>query len=234
MTNVIIKISELVELTTPASDDMLVIVDVSEPLDINKTKYIKTTNLTVNTAVILAAVYPIGSIYVSALSTNPATLFGFGTWSAFGAGRMPVGFDATQTEFDTGLETGGAKTHTLITAEMPVHTHVQTAHTHVQTAHTHLQNAHTHIQDAHNHIWGQLAKWWADWVSGSGVYGLSSEATEYGGSSATATNQNTTPTNQNTTPTNQNTTPTNQNTGSGTAHNNLPPYIVVYMWRRTA
>lgn len=38
-------------------------------------------------------------------------------------GRVPVGFDSTQTEFDAMGETGGAKTHTLITAEMPAHTH---------------------------------------------------------------------------------------------------------------
>ena len=56
-------------------------------------------------------IYPIGSIYINATdSTNPATLLGFGTWTAFGAGRVPVGFDAGQVEFDTAEETGGAKT----------------------------------------------------------------------------------------------------------------------------
>jgi hypothetical protein len=59
---------------------------------------------------ILAAVYPVGSLYFSTNSTNPATSLGFGTWSAFGAGRVPVGFDSGQTEFDTDEETGGAKT----------------------------------------------------------------------------------------------------------------------------
>jgi microcystin-dependent protein len=38
-------------------------------------------------------------------------------------GRVPVGFDASQSEFDALAETGGAKTHTLTTAEMPAHTH---------------------------------------------------------------------------------------------------------------
>jgi microcystin-dependent protein len=45
-------------------------------------------------------------------------------------GRMPVGRDSSQTEFDTLGETGGAKTHTLTTDEMPSHTHVQDAHSH--------------------------------------------------------------------------------------------------------
>lgn len=56
------------------------------------------------------AAYPIGSIYISTNSANPATTLGFGTWAAFGAGRVPVGFDSGQTEFDTDEETGGAKT----------------------------------------------------------------------------------------------------------------------------
>lgn len=42
-------------------------------------------------------------------------------------GRVPVGLDSAQTEFDTIAETGGAKTHTLTTGEMPAHTHDFTA-----------------------------------------------------------------------------------------------------------
>ena len=67
--------------------------------------------------------WPVGSVFTSVVSTNPNTLLGYGTWTAFGAGRTLVGLDAGQTEFDTVEETGGSKTHTLITAEMPSHTH---------------------------------------------------------------------------------------------------------------
>jgi microcystin-dependent protein len=38
-------------------------------------------------------------------------------------GRIPVGLDSTQTEFDALAETGGAKTHTLTIPEMPNHQH---------------------------------------------------------------------------------------------------------------
>ena len=49
----------------------------------------------------LQAIYPVGSIYTNATnSTNPGTLLGFGTWTAFGAGRVPVGFDSTNALFD--------------------------------------------------------------------------------------------------------------------------------------
>ena len=70
-----------------------------------------------------AHAYPVGSIYTSISSTNPATLLGVGTWVAFGAGRTLVGFDSTQTEFDTVEEVGGSKTHTLTESELPSHTH---------------------------------------------------------------------------------------------------------------
>lgn len=71
--------------------------------------------------------WPVGSVYTSIVATNPATLLGGGTWVSFGAGRVLVGLDATQTEFNTVEGVGGAKTHTLSTAEMPAHTHPITA-----------------------------------------------------------------------------------------------------------
>lgn len=71
----------------------------------------------------IGTVYPVGSIYMSVVPANPATLFGVGTWVAWGAGRVPVGIDGTQTEFDTAEETGGEKTHTLTIGEMPAHIH---------------------------------------------------------------------------------------------------------------
>lgn len=66
--------------------------------------------------------HPVGSIYINATNaTNPGTLLGFGTWTAFGAGRVPVGFNAANALFDTAEETGGSADSTL-----PSHTHTAT------------------------------------------------------------------------------------------------------------
>ena len=67
--------------------------------------------------------HPVGSIYMTTVETNPSEIFGFGTWELWGAGRVPVGVDTTQTEFNTIEKTGGKKTHTLTLQEMPKHTH---------------------------------------------------------------------------------------------------------------
>jgi hypothetical protein len=82
----------------------------------------------------LAAMYPVGSIYTNAsVSTNPATLLGFGTWTAFAAGRVMVGFNSGNALFDTAEETGGSAdaitvshTHTATVTD-PGHTHTARA-----------------------------------------------------------------------------------------------------------
>ena len=65
-----------------------------------------------------SALFPVGAIYIAVVSTNPNTLLGFGTWTAFGAGRVMVGLDGSDALFDTLEETGGSKDATL-----PSHTH---------------------------------------------------------------------------------------------------------------
>jgi len=71
----------------------------------------------------IALLYPVGSIYTNAsVSTNPATLLGFGTWTAFGAGRVMVGFDASNALFDTAEETGGSADAITVS-----HTHTATS-----------------------------------------------------------------------------------------------------------
>ena len=74
-------------------------------------------------SILLEAVYPVGSLYINATdSSNPNTLFGFGTWVAFGAGRVPVGFDAGNSLFDTAEETGGSADSIVVS-----HTHTATS-----------------------------------------------------------------------------------------------------------
>jgi len=81
----------------------------------------------------LQALHPVGSIYINATnSTNPGTLLGFGTWTAFGAGRVPVGFDSSNALFDSAEETGGSADAVVVS-----HTHTATVtdpgHSHTLT-----------------------------------------------------------------------------------------------------
>ena len=79
----------------------------------------------------MAALFPVGAIYTAVVSTNPATLIGFGTWTAFGAGRVMVGFDSGNALFDTAEETGGSADAITVS-----HTHTATT-TSTDSGHTH-------------------------------------------------------------------------------------------------
>ena len=85
-----------------------------------------------------AAAYPVGAIFTTtvAYANSAAVVAAIGgtTWAAFGAGKVLVGLDSSDTDFDTSEETGGSKTtsgntgsHTLTTSEIPAHTHAGTA-----------------------------------------------------------------------------------------------------------
>ena len=71
---------------------------------------------------ILNWIYPVGSIYMSTNSTNPKDFLG-GTWEAWGKGRVPVGVDLSDTDFNDAGKMGGEKTHYLNVSEMPSHSH---------------------------------------------------------------------------------------------------------------
>ena len=68
-------------------------------------------------------IYPVGSIYMSVNPTNPSELFPQTAWMEWGKGRVPVGVDTSQTEFNKAEKTGGSKTVTLTVDQMPRHTH---------------------------------------------------------------------------------------------------------------
>lgn len=70
----------------------------------------------------IALLYPVGSIYINATSAvNPGTLLGFGTWTAYAAGRVLVGLDSSNALFDTAEETGGSADAIVVS-----HTHTAT------------------------------------------------------------------------------------------------------------
>ena len=133
--------------------------------------------------VTMSDIYPVGSIYINAaVTTNPATLLGFGTWVAFGTGKMMVGYDASDTDFDALQETGGAKTKTLSISEIP---------------------AHTHNQGSHDSTAGDGGAYNTEFIRDH---------------SDTANGPNV----------------ESSSTGGGSAFSIMNPYIVAYMWRRTA
>lgn len=100
----------------------------------NSTQLSTTAYVTAAITAVKLALFPVGTIYTqAAVATNPATLLGFGTWTAFGTGRVMIGLDSGNTLFDTLEETGGnadtpagtsiTDSHTLTIAQIPSHTH---------------------------------------------------------------------------------------------------------------
>lgn len=159
-----------------------------------------------------ATVYPVGSIYMSVNSTNPSTYFG-GTWVAWGSGRVPVGINTSDTNFSTVEKTGGASTVTLTTSQMPSHTHTFTG----SSATTNSKGAHTHTLNLTKTTWSGSSSSRVV-VDSSDYTALTNDATSSAGAHThTVTAKG-----------------SNANTGGGGSHTNLQPYIVCYMWKRTA
>lgn len=152
-------------------------------------------------------IYPVGSIYISTVSTNPSELFGFGTWEAMPAGRVLLAQGKVETEnythnFVAG-ETGGEFVHQLTVGELPNHNH--TASTNTTGNHNHYTSIPTVTNQGSD--FGKAGNEFAN--SGPGRLNL---YTEYGG--------------------NHSHTISISDTGSNQAHNNLSPYIAIYIWKR--
>lgn len=151
--------------------------------------------------------HPVGSLYFNATdSTNPGTLLGFGTWEAFGAGRVLVG-KASAGTFSTAGATGGAETHTLSAAELASHSHNVSG----------TSNRRAMVFDSTNITSVRLTSQVA--YPGAGT------SYKYMGTNNFADGAN---------PVSADMISATQTAGSGSAHNNLQPYIVVYIWKRTA
>jgi hypothetical protein len=165
----------------------------------------------------MAAVYPVGSIYSNAaVATNPATLLGFGTWTAYAAGRVLVGLDSGNTAFDTLEETGGSADQTNV------------AHTHDFAVTSAAEGAHTHF--SHNGGGNSSASMTATNYPARGYDPGSRSATQNtgidGGASVGLTSAGTAHTHV--------VSGTTASQGSSATNANLQPYITVYMWKRTA
>ncbi len=187
----------------------------------NSTTEVQTilSNLTDNTNSnnIFLKIYPIGSIYTSTTDTNPGTIFG-GTWVAFGSGRTLVGVDTSQTEFNTVEKTGGEKTHTLTIAEMASHTHTRGTMDIIGEFRAYSS------YNLNNTSFASKLKgpFWYN-TNESDNYGTSKDLAD-GSSDAVR---------QIHFQASRAWTGETSSVGDGSAHNNLQPYITVYMWKRT-
>lgn len=263
----------------------------SEWIDTTADKVYKCVDATVGAAVwkdLTAAVsaseaFKVGSIYINITGTDPATELGYGTWTAFGAGRTLVGRDAGDTDFDTAEETGGAKTvaaagsnaaeaaHThSVTSNVAVGNHTVTQPTiawpaGVPTAANESAHTHTYTQ-VPNHVHVERAQGGTT-ASTTGTHLMTSAATggslrssaqstldPTGGVATGTTNAGSAHTHTLSWPagvptasgaaTDAHSVTNNAVTsGAGSSHNHaftgtptsvVQPYIVVYMWKRTA
>lgn len=161
-------------------------------------------------ATVIDVIYPVGSIYMSMVDTDPATLFGVGTWTRISQGRMLLGAD--DSTYKAGA-TGGEATHTLTAAEMPAHNHGMDGN----------GNHRHYIANTDENGGGWLGnnaylehKYVYNSYENFELYGTGNDA------SVGLTSSNGWHTHN------------IQNSGGGAAHNNMPPYLVCYIWQRTA
>ena len=153
----------------------------------------------------LQAVYPVGSIYINAgATTNPATLLGFGTWVAFGAGRVMVGLNGADPLFDALEETGGSKDAIVVS-------HSHTGSTASAGSHNHIGGTPTQSGQTIYGQSGASAVSRTGHASGEVGYGMYT-STEGAHSHSVTVNS----------------------TGSSGTNANLQPYVTVAMWKRTA
>lgn len=152
------------------------------------------------------ALYPVGSIYINATNnTNPGTLLGFGTWTAFGAGRVPVGFDVGNPLFDTAEETGGSADAVVV------------SHTHTVSV-----SGSTSTEGSHSHTVTTAGG------SGGSTFGVITTSEGSGPGSTIPTSSAGSHTHTVTA------SGTTASAGVSGTNANYQPYITVYMWKRTA
>lgn len=153
--------------------------------------------------------YPVGSIYMSVNSTSPADLFG-GTWDAMPAGRVLLAQGKSQwgTTYAAG-STGGEATHTLTINEMAPHKHDASA--------------------TSSNVNGSITVGRLQNAGSSGAFSHTNQSNAYCGNTDWGGSITTFNLNSSFAPN-----ISINSTGGGAAHNNMQPYLAVYMWKRTA
>lgn len=222
---------------------------------ISALKYVKDYLLTKDDfdSIIKEKIYPVGSIFMSTNNINPSTYFTDTVWEAWGEGRVPVGIGSNgTTNYSTVEQTGGSEgipyhNHTF-TGSLGTTSNNSAAHTHTLNGHTHSipvlsgtaasAGAHTHNLSYDKDIASGSA---TNRVvpNGSGASQGNNGALSAGAHTHTVTtNASTTGSNSNSTSTQSANhthtfTPTGSVSYAGTeGTNNMPPYIVCYMWKR--
>lgn len=190
---------------------------------------------------LLDRIYPVGSIYISMNSVDPAELFG-GSWIPLNEGRVLIGANET---YSAGSK-GGETTHTLTIAEMPTHNH---AGTYSGSGTTSSAGAHTHTRGTMN-ITGKLGvsrtfstqnglgessdgAFYTQGVSGYNMMGAntgSSQVYRFMFDASRNWSGNTSSNGAHTHTFSVSGSVNNQ--GSNTPHNIMQPYLAVYMWYR--
>lgn len=168
----------------------------------------------------IETVYPIGSIYTSVNNANPSTVFGFGTWEAVSQGRVLVGAgdgtdSANTKESFTGGSTGGEYYHKLTPQEMPLHNHdilPDTRRRKPWKTSSYTGASISLLKEFSSRILGFDLKE----VPG-GKFAFEHSYTLFNHDHSVGDYQDLI-----------------SNNGSDVKHNNIQPYLTVYMWKRTA
>lgn len=171
---------------------------------------------------VLDKVYPVGSIYCSTVATNPNALFGFGSWTYIEQGRVLL---SQGSNYKAGSK-GGEATHVLQAAEMPKHNHF----TNTSSNGNHNHTGTTDKAGNHNHSMTLKSYCYNSKTSNHGWGGDDVEGGTYSNWTNT-TGEHTHKFTTNSTGAHTHTIPYD---GESKAHNNMQPYLAVYMWQRVS
>lgn len=203
-------------------------------------------NLSTQVSNLLNTAYPIGSLYISTNNQNPATFLG-GKWESYAQGRTIIGAgtgtdsNGSKRSFSAGAS-GGEYTHTLSNNEMPSHSHSVSGGTYTTTdSGSHQHTGTTDGAGQHSHAYTNAANATIGtigvdtYITGTAISSINfvtngSYTTESGWHAHNFTTNTAGSHNHNVTIPDKST----SSTGGGQAHNNVQPYITVYIWRRVA